>query len=411
MRFRPSRRTVVRALSGAGGIAAGLHLTGLYDLNRLKGCPPGRDPNWHREFFRPAVARPDRDGGDSIYITSHGLSNGAVTKGLYRVAADSGEDRWHFETRAAPTTPPRVGQDYVYVASHETGVSAIDAASGDLAWQRDIVSHGGLTTNPGPTPVLLGSGLVVRFAPTEPHSHGHLSLLDAETGETVWTTELEGPILDVAPMDGDLGVFSEQDGPYGVQRVRATDGEVKWNRTPVDPFRTAVFGDSTAALWRPDDFTVLDSSTGQKRWERNPGGDGRPIRSLALDPEREQVVVGMDSGNVVAYDVTTGTRKWQTRIYPGDVPSSEQSLVAIEDLTIRDSTVWIVTGARRVGALDATDGSLRGRAFLTGTRHYGYKERIRCAASPSVASIDVGRVDLYTVESRGGVGRFERPVF
>jgi len=132
--------------------------------------------------------------GDSLYCAPT-LGDGAVfvastDEFVYAIEAESGEQRWRFETpvdNTGSSSQPVYADGTVYV--HEGGdqvMFALDAASGDEVWR--FPAPDALTA----VPAIAGDAVVTA-------TPGHLLAIDRESGDLRWAVGLEesiyGPVV------------------------------------------------------------------------------------------------------------------------------------------------------------------------------------------------------------------------
>lgn len=99
---------------------------------------------------------------------------GSADKKLYAVDAESGREKWHFETRGIVRSTPAIEGGLVFIGSYDNNVYAVDASTGALRWKFDTlqpVVSSPLVTN---GTVYIGSRSSDLFA------------LDAATGKIKW---------------------------------------------------------------------------------------------------------------------------------------------------------------------------------------------------------------------------------
>ncbi len=167
------------------------------------------------------------------------------------------------ETLGAPVTD---GQR-VYVEDSTARVSALDMATGTVAWEADLGQEAS-----GVTPVLAGDAVIV--SGTEPYS---VQALDAATGAVRWSVP-DVWFYDQPVVVGDAIVVSMG---YKVTALALADGDERWTVELSDV--------DQANLW-----------TGQV---------------LAGDV----LVAGTDDGHVVGMDVASGDVRFATPVPRGDV--------------------------------------------------------------------------------------------
>lgn len=64
---------------------------------------------------------------------------GSADKKLYAVDAESGQEKWHFDTQGIVRSTPAVADGLVYFGSYDNHVYAVDAKTGALRWKFDTL--------------------------------------------------------------------------------------------------------------------------------------------------------------------------------------------------------------------------------------------------------------------------------
>lgn len=193
------------------------------------------------------------------------LGDGQERQGLRRHAAIEGER--------------------LYVSNDEGRVLAVDANTGDVLWDSEVVKtgksgslllfwrrkeiEGGVSGGPG-----VGNGLVVAGG-----RNGEVVALDAETGTERWRARATSEVTATPLIAGDRVIVRSHDGrTFGLD---AADGTRRW-----------VFDRGVPAL--------------------NMRGNGAPVTDGTL------VYLGYDDGSVVALRAQDGTEAWSQRVAEPD---------------------------------------------------------------------------------------------
>lgn len=203
---------------------------------------------------------------------------------------------------------PALGQGRVFVADWNGDVYAVNAASGRRRWHTDIDAE----ISAGPT---FGGGVVAVGT-----RDGQVYGLSAEDGTVLWRSGVTSEVLAPAAHAEDTFV------------VRAADGRV---------------------------FALADQD-GSRRWlyDRTVPvltlrGNSRP----RIDGGR--VLVGLDSGKLVALDLGSGDEIWETTI---GIPRGRTDLERMVDvdghLAISRGTAYAAAYQGRVAAVDIASGDI-----------------------------------------------------
>jgi polyvinyl alcohol dehydrogenase (cytochrome) len=227
-------------------------------------------------------------------------------------------------------------------ASDETTVGPDNAGALQPAWELSDVT--GVTGTP-----IIADGVVYIGDWT-----GRLWVLDAETGDEIWTRDLDTSRIQAAVAIDDDRVFVGAFDPRIVALDRETGDEV-WQATVDDHPMASVFGSpihvdglvivgvaSYENVAGAEDFSfrgsvvALDAATGDEVWRYwttegdDTEGPGVSVWSTpAVDLDREHVYVGTGqhyaeptterSDAIIALDLTTGEEQWVHQYTAGDV--------------------------------------------------------------------------------------------
>jgi outer membrane protein assembly factor BamB len=105
--------------------------------------------------------------GGTVYV-------GSADKRLYAVEAETGRERWHFDTQGIVRSTPAVAGGLVFFGSYDHHVYAVDSQTGTLKWKLDtlepVVS----------SPLVEGDTLYIGSRSSD------LFALDAATGKVKW---------------------------------------------------------------------------------------------------------------------------------------------------------------------------------------------------------------------------------
>ena len=66
---------------------------------------------------------------------------GSADNRLYAIAADSGRERWHFETQGIVRSAPAVSDGVVFFGSRDHNLYAVDASTGSMKWRVDTLKE------------------------------------------------------------------------------------------------------------------------------------------------------------------------------------------------------------------------------------------------------------------------------
>ncbi|HUJ27076.1 MAG TPA: PQQ-binding-like beta-propeller repeat protein [Myxococcales bacterium] len=312
--------------------------------------------------------------------------------------------KWTFKTDGPIVGSAAVDGGVVYVASLDTHLSAIDAATGKEKWS--FKSSQPIRSSPA-----IAGGLVYFVS-----SAGSLAALDAATGKPKWVlpTEYERrfqaknlhgypPAEQTMPDAYDLFTSSPAvangkvffgSGDGNVYAADAATGVLQWKFATRDVVHTspAVAGGLVYVGSWDSTLYALDADTGALRWSFAAGQDDTIHNQVGFQGSPAvvdgTVYVGCRDAHVYALDAGSGKKRW-------DYPTSKSWVIGTP--AVRDGLVWVGTSdSSRLMALDAKSGRLR---FNVDARGYMF-------SSPAIAGDLVYAGDhngrLYAVGARSG---------
>lgn len=223
---------------------------------------------------------------------------------------------WRFQGNNGVSATPAVGFGYVYAASWDQMLYALDADSGQVAWTYDTASGGfGIQS----TPALTADGRLVIG-----DSAGVVHCLDARTGRLLWKNPVGGETdhfwssANIANGRVFIGIASHSDQPCTRGRLVALDldtGALLWNLYTV-PERVC----------RNDTSVTCSTDADCGGAECVKGVGAGVTATVATDETGETVYMGTvgcytspsigDSETIFRIDAATGNVRWKTRTNP-----------------------------------------------------------------------------------------------
>ncbi|WP_254523362.1 PQQ-binding-like beta-propeller repeat protein [Natrinema caseinilyticum] len=335
----------------------------------------------------PKAAGPEQSVTIAWTYESEG-SFAVVDETVYLVAADGrvhaidatdGSPEWKQKISSGDSEravgSPAVTADTVYVCGDRASptLTALDAASGDVRWQKSDL---GYETNQAP---IVANGSVFLVVDKV------LRALDADTGEKQWDFKPNPVTVDGDEYSGVLGrrpVAVVDETVFAVSNKRlfarnAETGDERWTDSFAENWATNGFSGlpiadgGVVAATKADTVVLFDTKTGEKRGELS-------TRSAdAMTTARVYAVgnAGSDSGGqavITGYDRETGESVWQSSeqfasvgrpiaddgsVYaPVEKPSGKTGLIAFDDAD--GSTKWSVTTDAHPKRIAVADGAL-----------------------------------------------------
>ncbi|MCB1832556.1 MAG: PQQ-binding-like beta-propeller repeat protein [Geminicoccaceae bacterium] len=284
-------------------------------------------------------------GGNATHAMQH-LDLGDSVGEVWRAGIGTGSS-----SSARLLSAPVVAERRVFTIDAEGSVSAFAAADGDLAWRitpegledSDRLPGGGLAYSSGRIFIGTGSGVVAS--------------LDAGTGAELWRRSLLAPIRTPPAVSEGLLLFTTSD-----NQLIALDpltGGVLWQHAGLFE-QAAILGGAPAAIDGPlvvatyssGEVFALSASDGQEIWS---DAVLRPRRTLAIGAinditgapviDDEDVIIAGNGGELVAFDRTSGARRFDVNLTSRNSPWVAGDFVYL--LTDRNEVVCLLrTGGR-----------------------------------------------------------------
>lgn len=243
-----------------------------------------------------------------------------------------------------PIAPAREG-DTVFAADASGLVTALNAESGERAWQIELDTPVSSALNAIAGNVYLGT------------RNGEVIALNQQDGSIRWRTRVSSEVLAAPQANQQLLLVQSVDGH--VTALDRASGEERWVYTSSQPSLT-LRGTGTPMTIEPVTFvgmangrlSTLDNRNGQPLWERQiatPRGrsDVDRLVDLAGQPVLSpdgRVFITSYNGRVVALEATRGGVLWESDL------SSRHAPVLVGNL------LFVVTDHSHVVALDASSG-------------------------------------------------------
>lgn len=327
--IRDDARPVVsngRVFLATGNRETGVEFVRAYDLR------DGRR-DWEVEFRNDDRSTGPVATGDSVFHTTSTEESGTVVTAL---AAADGSERWTREVgeRQSPTVAAGLVHLTEYVGGDRGRVYALDAATGQLCWERTL--SGSIRGDPAVT----RDRLVYNVDTT-----GALLALDAQTGAEAW----RGDVSDHFHSDSDASDSAIDDAVRGrtvadadrvvvatfggrLLALDAASGSVEWATTSSRTATVERDGGTYAPAWftagalsdgvllaieskhieNTDAMWAIDPGTGETRWRFEPTAEYLSL-SLPTLAGREAYVCEYererDSTRLLRFDAETGERR------------------------------------------------------------------------------------------------------
>ncbi|WDE12696.1 outer membrane protein assembly factor BamB [Thalassomonas haliotis] len=223
---------------------------------------------------------------------------------------DVAQDRGFFESSRSALLAggPAAGMNKVFIGSENGEVFALDAETGELAWQGDIKGEVIVA------PAFDSNTLVVNSA------SGVMKAFNATTGEDLWQIEQEVPPLSlrgisapavasggvvVGSASGEVGVFLLEQGQQGwVAEIGESSGSTELERVVDVDSTPLIFGDKIYSVSSNGNLAAIDLRSGRILWKRQYSS----YRQLAISGNT--LFLTNIRGHVYAIDRINGLERW-----------------------------------------------------------------------------------------------------
>jgi outer membrane protein assembly factor BamB len=247
------------------------------------------------ELASDKIVAPPLQVGDMVYI-------GTADNLLFALDANTGVEKWRFETGHSVWAQPTYQDGVLYVTSLDRNLYAIDAETGDVNWQKELT--GALSGKP-----VIGHGLIYVTG-----FDNNLHAIDVETGEEKWIAQGQDWIWSAPALNNGTLYFADSAG--FVYAVSAEDGTEIWSKeapgsvqtSPViheDMVYVATLGDLETeqgilvAYFRED---------GEEVWRQF---TSVPLNTTPVVVDDALVVVAPSEETLlIGYNLQTGGQKW-----------------------------------------------------------------------------------------------------
>jgi outer membrane protein assembly factor BamB len=278
----------------------------------------------------------------------HHLALGEVPRRLWSADAGSGAD-----DDAPILSGPVTGDGRVYTMDADAVVAAHSTSEGRLIWRSDIEPPeeddgnwgGGLAVDGGIVFAATGFAQVVALA--------------ADSGQELWRTNVSGPMR-AAPTAFNGRVFAVTKDNQ-LFALNAEDGDLLWSHTGIEETAgligsasPAVDGDIVVVPYSSGEIFALRVENGRQLWVENLAAIRRADAVSALADIRGRPVIDRGrvyaishSGRMVAIDLPTGRRLWET------------PLGGVNQPWVAGDFIFVLTTDAVVAAITARDGRIR----------------------------------------------------
>ncbi|MFD6278519.1 serine/threonine-protein kinase [Streptomyces sp. NPDC060209] len=223
-----------------------------------------------------------------------------------------GTELWRTDLSAYTDTPLPAGDTLLTVRQDGT-LQALDAETGRSRWRHAVPGH----ARPGYALYEAGTGLAYAFESSAQGTTTLVTAVEAKTGDTAWQRRLDGMLTPAGTSDGALLLTS-------MNEKAQTTGLVRYDPVPRSttrialPFRmngpeTVVDGDTALLLERGGTLLALDTRPGAGRAERWRLETAVGMTSAPVLGAGGRLYFSAADGRLLAVDTERGTLLGQTR--------------------------------------------------------------------------------------------------
>ena len=250
-------------------------------------------------FSSPTVA------GGRVYV-GEGFHQDADCH-LHCLDANDGRPIWRFKTASHVESTPFITQGKVYFGAGGDGVYCLDALEGQVIWHYPSI-HVDMSPAVWKDKVYFGTG----------YGEYRIYAVDANSGVEIWSKRVDYPVWGSPSVDGDTVFFGLGNGnfiesaevPQGrVSAHNAETGEQMWEYEAEDSVLTAVAYRNGFVYFGSRDGGVyaLNATDGALGWKAD---IGHPVVSSPAITE-DSVYIGADNGVIYKIDSGSGQIVWQ----------------------------------------------------------------------------------------------------
>lgn len=293
--------------------------------------------------------------------------------GVYAVAAESGEKKWHVTFERGFTSSLTLADERLYLGDRDGRVYALDPANGEVLWDKRLDENSLAQVWSSPVVaegvLLVGiGGKSTNYTDEELMSfRGSINALDAESGEMLWR------------FDTTRGPDGEAFGP----------GVAVWSTPAVDLERGVLYVGTGNSYFHPaspysDSLVALELHTGNVVWTRQFTTDDNFTRANPVGPDsdvgatpnlfqiddRALVGVGDKAGHYYVMNRDDGELLWSRELSPGSSLGG-----VIGNAAVADGRVYVASNDNfrftQLYALNASDGEVVWKVQLDGPSYGG----------------------------------------
>lgn len=295
----------------------------------------------------------------SVNVSLYVASNDSY---LYALDAATGALQWKTATGGAINSSPTVAGGMVYAGSNDGNLYAFDASSGAIRWK--YPAYGPVTGSP-----TVSNGIVYIDINTgnSLFEFAELVALNAATGAVVWQYQFYPPDVGSSVTVSGNSVYLTEPFTLGLAVFDASTGAVQWDST-TNGLYTGNPAIANGTIYVGGVYGIaaaFDQQTHAQKWYyyindiQNNGIIVSSIGSPTVDAAN--VYIPASDGNMYALDVNTGEPKWKQNTGTGNFSTATRG----------DGMIFTTTSGGNMYALDTATGAVKwtNDIALSGTGH------------------------------------------
>jgi outer membrane protein assembly factor BamB len=384
-----------RALAALAGMATGAVAVAAWELSR----PAPASGSAGTLATRPRPRPRQRPGTKVWSFTANGpvqsvaVSGGTVFAGtgsskVYALDASTGQPAWQRSTTRQFNDKMAAAGTAVYVADAlDNGAYALDAATGRQLWN--------VPTQGGPLGLVVAGGVVYLGVPAKSKTTGGVSALSAEHGGLLWNAEF-GPVSDVtagltveggtvyaASTNGEIFAY---DAASGTRRWRIAGKNITFGTPPAAASGVVYVGGTSSSDTKVTALYAIRAATGHQLWQQPTGVSQFPANLAVADGAIYAAFTRSSEqggpGDLNALHAATGQPLWKVSVASGAYPAP----VAAAGVVYGGSNNGVLTArqagtGRRLWAFTAADGIGTALQLAGGIVYFGAGNRVYAVAA------------------------------
>ncbi|MGM0982639.1 MAG: outer membrane protein assembly factor BamB [Pseudomonadota bacterium] len=191
---------------------------------------------------------------------------------------------------------------------------------------------------------------------------GLVEALDANSGETRWTVELDTPVSSALTAVAGSLFMATRNGE--VLSLDQADGEIQWRRPVTSEVLAAPQANQQLLVVQAVDgsVTAMDRTSGDERWVYTGPRPSLTLRGTGTPTVIDPVTfAGFANGRLVTLDNRSGQPLWERRIATPQGRSEIERLVDLagQPVLTQDGRLFVTSYNGRLAALDARSGEMQ----------------------------------------------------